>query len=471
MQVTSEGPVRITKATIEAAWRRRSRDNRLIIRDKECRGLSLIVNPTSMAWTCAYRPRGADAVTGKRWPNKTVTLGNPASLSPEDARFEANKIKGQAAAGNDRAAEKKARAAAERRKRHATLGRLLEEYKAALPKRTKLRGAGRPSPGYVQEEIAQVQLALTEMDAADRPAADLSDQDVRKLLSGSGGVATARKRFGALSRFFDWAQDAGHVQANPCTLIGRSRRPKAPQARSNFLTLPELAWLWHAAEGLREPVWRDLVRFLIAIPARRNEAARLDWSHLDLAAPEWRQLGRLTKNRDPHRLHLHLLALQVLRVRQECFAAAQANGDPEKAARILAAGPPRSGLVFPAPESGKAVDTFSDIKNELIDATGERNGEGDSNRKHDTKLTGWTWHDFRRSFATALGEAGIAESVADAVLNHRQSGTRGGVLGVYQRATRWPEQKRAMELWGRMLADAIEGRNTGAEVIAMPAAS
>jgi hypothetical protein len=42
--------------------------------------------------------------------------------------------------------------------------------------------------------------------------------------------------------------------------------------------------------------------------------------------------------------------------------------------------------------------------------------------------------------------------VADAVLNHRQSGTRGGVLGVYQMATRWPEQRAALELWGGLLA-------------------
>jgi integrase len=52
------------------------------------------------------------------------------------------------------------------------------------------------------------------------------------------------------------------------------------------------------------------------------------------------------------------------------------------------------------------------------------------------KVAGWTWHDFRRSFATALGEAGIPEIFAQAVLNHHQSATRGGVLGVYQRASR-----------------------------------
>ena len=54
---------------------------------------------------------------------------------------------------------------------------------------------------------------------------------------------------------------------------------------------------------------------------------------------------------------------------------------------------PRSGLVFQAPVSGGVVDTFSEIKAALVKATGDD--------------AGWTWHDFRRSFATALGEASI----------------------------------------------------------------
>lgn len=152
----------------------------------------------------------------------------------------------------------------------------------------------------------------------------------------------------------------------------------------------------------------------------------------------------MTKNRDPHRLHLHALALDLLRGRQ------RGNG--------------AKGLVFPAPLSGRPVDTFTDIRATIVEAT-TRGDAGD-----DAALDGWTWHDFRRSFATALGEAGVSEAVADAILNHRQSATRGGVLGVYQRASRWPEQVRAMELWGRMLAAAIEGRVAGAEVVKLPQA-
>ena len=385
MRVLSEGPTKITKSTIEGAWRRRAPDQRLIIRDKDCRGLALIVNPTGMAWSYAYRPRGTDPLTGRRWPNRTVTLGNPETHSPDDARTAANRIKGQAKAGADPAAEKRAKAEAERRKWGATLQRLAEEYAKALPKRPKLRGTGTVSPDYVAEELAQVQMALADMSAEGTPAADLTPADVRRLLARTGKDTNPRARFGALSRFLDWCQDAGHVQANPCAMIGRSRRPKAPQARAHYLTPAELARLWRAAERLREPVWRDLVRFLIAVPCRRGEATHLDWSHLDLSTAEWRQPGKLTKNRDPHRLHLHPLALDVLGARRG------ATGG--------------KGLVFPAPTSGGMVDTFSDLKASLAEATKPEDDDA-----QDGALIGWTWHDFRRSFATALGEAGIPGS-------------------------------------------------------------
>jgi hypothetical protein len=110
MQVVSEEPTKITKATVDAAWRQRKANPRLIVRDKDCRGLALIINPTGMMWSYAYRPRGADPLTGRRWPNRAITLGNPTTHSPDDARIEANRLKGLAAAGSDPAAEKRAKA-------------------------------------------------------------------------------------------------------------------------------------------------------------------------------------------------------------------------------------------------------------------------------------------------------------------------------------------------------------------------
>ena len=145
MRVTSEGPTKITKAVIDAAWRRRGPSRRLIIRDKDCRGLALIVNASSMAWSYAYRPRGTDPLTGRRWPNRTLTVGNPSTHSPDDARVEANRVKGQAAAGGDPVAERKAAAEAAQRKRGNSLARLANNYERDLPKRPKSRGTGLPS--------------------------------------------------------------------------------------------------------------------------------------------------------------------------------------------------------------------------------------------------------------------------------------------------------------------------------------
>jgi integrase len=426
LKVVREGPTKIIRPTIEAAWRRRAKGQRLVVADAECRGLALVVNPKGMTWRYDYKPRGTDPRTGKRSPTKTVTIGNPETHSPEAARTAANKLKHQVQDGGDPAAAKRATIVAAAERRALTMDRLVEDYTKALPSRAKLRGAGKPSTDYVAREVARVKAAVADMKAGSRSIADVGDREVRALLRAtSAQPGAARHRFGALSRFFDWARDEGLVAANPCAAIGKDKRPKPIPARPHFLRPAELAELWKAAGEANhlEPVHRDFIRFLIAVPARRTEAATLRWEHLDLIAAEWTQPGTLTKNGDPHRLHLHPLALDVLRERHET------------------AGRPHEGLVFPAPKAGKALTTFSSIKG-AIEAKAGR--------------TGWRLHDFRRSFASALGEAGIPETVADAVLNHRQSATRGGVLGVYQRAQRWPEQVKAMEAWGNLLTSAIE---------------
>jgi len=278
---------------------------------------------------------------------------------------------------------------------------------------------------------------MVEMDAAERPIATINAADLRRMTAAlADRPATARARFGALSRFFDWCQGEDHIEGNPCVMLARSRRPKAVPARLHFLTVPELARLWHAAEVLA-PVYRDLVHLLIAVPCRRGEASRLDWSQLDLTRGLWTLPGMMTKNGDPHRLHLPQLVLTILQ------------------GRHAVAGKPRCGLVFPAPQSAQPIDTFSVLKADLDGAAG---------------ITGWRWHDFRRSFASALGEAGIAEPVADAVLNHRQSATRGGVTGIYQRAQPWPEQVKAMQVWNDMLSARVHPRSpekTAATVVTL----
>ena len=434
-----EGPIKITKTVVETAWRRRAKNQRIVIGDASCRGLALVVNPTGMTWRFDYKPRGTDPTTGKRFPTRSITIGNPESHSPDAARDAAGAIKGQAKAGADPAQAKRAALLAQAAKRARTLDRLVEDYATALPLRPKMRGDGTLTGRHVHYELAHIKAGILVMNAGGTAVADIGATEIRAMLTASAAKqATAKHRFGALSRFFDWCQDEGFIALNPCSLVAKARRPRPVAARQHHMTMPELASMWHAigeAEGLGT-VHRDLLRFLIAVPSRRGEAASMDWAHVDLTSGIWTQRQKRTKNGDAHRLPLPKLALDILR------------------ARHSAANRPVAGLVFPGPKSGKELATFSRMRKAIS-----------------TKFPGeWRLHDLRRSFATALGEAGEAEAIADAMLNHRQSATRGGVMGIYQRAQRWPEQVQVMEAWGAILEAAIDGKPAGEPVADVAAA-
>lgn len=450
MTVIAEGPIKIDRSIVLQAWRRRSPNTRIVIRDSACHGLALVVNARSMTWRYDYKPRGADPKTGKRWSSRSSyfvvgetkepqakaaskaakPIAGPQIAGPEEARRWASEQRGIVAGGGDPAMVKRDKVRRAIHERANTLGRLVDEYAMMLPNRPKLRGAGPPSAIHVEGELHALRAAITEMDAADRPPAQLDPSMIRTMLRKLGKhPAAARARFGALSRFCDWLLDEGRISINPCQLISRASRPKPPPARSGFLSPEQLGQLWRSAEAL-DPVRRDFLRFLIAIPCRRGEATRLDWQHLDLARAIWSQPEKLTKNGDPHRLHLHPLALDMLR------------------ARHRSAGCPSAGLVFPAPRSGRTMTTWRNAKDDLVKASG---------------IVGWQLHDLRRSFASALGEKRAPEPVIDAILNHRQTATRSGVLGVYQRSVRWPEQMEIMQQWGELLAAVTEDGATNCD--------
>ena len=422
--VVREGPAKITRTTVKAAWDKRAPNQRIIIRDLECRGLALIINAASMAWRYEYKPRGTDPQTGRRFASRSIVLGNPASLSPDQARETANKIKGQAKAGKDPAAERKAKLAEHARKRAGTLKRLLDIYAEALPKRPKLRGGGKLNARGVADELSHARAAIMAMNASGKAADDVSEMEVRRLLEGlADKTATARHRFGALSRFYDWALDEGYCHTSPCAKISKARRPRPPKPRDDFNTPEELSQIWNAiqfAEGLNQ-VHRDLLHFLIAVPCRRGEAANLRWKDVNLNAGIWTQPGRQTKNGEEHRFYLPGLALSILK------------------RRYADAINPTDGFVFPAPKSGKAIANFGKIKRAI--------DKGLNSALH------WRIHDHRRSFVTALAEAGANEAVLDSILNHKQAATRSGVLGVYQKAQRWPEQIEAMVKWHSILTE------------------
>ncbi|MEO1700936.1 MAG: integrase family protein [Pseudomonadota bacterium] len=72
------------------------------------------------------------------------------------------------------------------------------------------------------------------------------------------------------------------------------------------------------------------------------------------------------------------------------------------------------------------------------------NGWGKSKRRleHDTGVTGWTYHDLRRTFASNHARLGTPIHVIEKMLNH-VSGTFAGVAGVYNRYSYMDEMREA----------------------------
>jgi integrase len=63
-------------------------------------------------------------------------------------------------------------------------------------------------------------------------------------------------------------------------------------------------------------------------------------------------------------------------------------------------------------------------------------------------VTDWRLHDIRRTVATGLQRLGVRLEVTEQVLNH-VSGSRAGIVGVYQRHDFAQEKRAALEAWGR----------------------
>jgi integrase len=66
--------------------------------------------------------------------------------------------------------------------------------------------------------------------------------------------------------------------------------------------------------------------------------------------------------------------------------------------------------------------------------------------RNDCGIAHWTLHDLRRTFATGLQRLGVRLEVIEALLNH-VSGTRAGIVGVYQRHSYTQEMREAIVLW------------------------
>ena len=91
-----------------------------------------------------------------------------------------------------------------------------------------------------------------------------------------------------------------------------------------------------------------------------------------------------------------------------------------------------STFVFSSTKGIKPLNSFSKIKSKLIEQSGVNN---------------WTFHDFRRSMATFLGDKGIEYRLIVSVLNHSDN----SVTSIYNRSLDYQNKLKTLDLWNKAI--------------------
>jgi integrase len=349
---------------------------------------------------------------------RRIPLGSSSAVSLAKARDAVRAIMGDVAKGVDPAAERK-KAAAEARLRAThdalTLSALLSDWQA-------LHLASR-RPSYAMEAVRAVRNAFPRY--LDLPAADMSRTMIVKTLDamsrkGSASMAARTAAYGKAA--YGWGVKRGALSVNPFLNLPVAPTPR----RERVLSDDELAAIWRATDDAGP--FNGIVRLLILTGQRREEAAGMTWAELSGEFSTWTIPASRAKNGATHIVPLSTQAQDLLRMA------------------------PRFGeLVFPGLRG--PFNGFSKAKAALDAKSGVAN---------------WRLHDLRRTAATGLQRLGVRLEVTEQVLNH-VSGSRAGIVGVYQRHDFATEKRAALEAWGAHVLAIVEGRPATGNVVTLRA--
>jgi integrase len=414
--------MKLTERKIETLSVDRGRKDRLVFDDAQ-RGLAVRATASGgRTYLCQY------TLNRQKW---RVPLGSCSALSLSKARDAAAAIMGDVAKGRNPAAERKEAAAAEWAKRmrgRLTLAVLIQDW-------ARLHLAQR-RPRYAVEAVRALRHALAKH--LDHPAEDLDRATVVRALDSLSrrpkdksraprGTAIAGRTAAYGRACFTWAMRRGTVASNPFAELPLST---VVNKRDRVLSDEEAAAVWRAAGEAPLP-YGAIVHLLMLTGQRRDEVARMTWAELSEDLATWTIPAGRTKNGIPHLVPLSQPTRELLHA-----LLPDGQGDVEDAHRRA-----KLGLVFPG-ERGTPFSGWSKAKSALDAASA---------------VSGWWLHDLRRTLATGLQRLGVRLEVTEAVLNHL-SGSRAGVVGIYQRHD-WAEEKRAaLDAWSAHLLAAAEGR-------------
>lgn len=261
-------------------------------------------------------------------------------------------------------------------------------------------------------------------------AADIDAQDVDtaiQVIVARGSKYQARNAFGYIRSMYSWGKGrpALGIKSSPCDglsadgLIGSKKKP-----RTRVLDDGELRAIWAACDDktYAYPYGR-ILQLLLLSGVRENEIARMSWGELIempedgrfLVVPSERMKGEEDDPPPPHKIPL-----------------------TPKMDEILDAVPQFAGsYVFTSTDGQKPVNGWSKAKERIDKASG---------------VTGWRFHDLRRTVRTRISAIPAEEHVREALLAHG----RRGIKAHYDQHKYRPEKRRLLEAWEKKLLSIVE---------------
>jgi len=370
------------------------------IPDAKVSGLQYVLQPSGAAsWAFRFR-----------WGGKTakLTIGPYPALGLAQARDLARKAAADLAGGTDPRAKKQAQRAAEA-PADDLIEMVVERYIRDAKKKLRPRSW----------QQAEYMLASVVASLGKRRLSEIRRRELIALLDDIAERApvTANRVLAHFRAMCSWALERELIEANPAAKI---KPPGGPErSRERVLDDDELRALWTAAETTDYPT-QPIIKLLVLTGARLREVMEMSWSEVDLVKETWTLPAVRAKNGVEHTVPLSTSALAIFK--------ALPRFD-------------RCDFVFTF-KSKTPVTSMTRAKRSIDRAM--------------MAQAPWTLHDIRRTVATGLQTLGVRLEVTEAVLNH-VGGSRGGIVGIYQRHEYAEEKRAALDAWALALDQAVAG--------------
>jgi len=360
--------VKLTKAFVDKVVAPTDKDQ-AFYRDDQLRGFALRV---TSAGTKSF-------IVEKNIGNKVrrMTLGKYGALTVEQARKEAQKIIGQIATGVDPLAQRRAT-----KMNAVTLNQVFADYIEA-------RKSLKHNTLYNYKRVLAVGFA----NWGNKPLISITKDKVARhhmVLGKERGEAYANLAMRLLRAIFNFAagqyedaQGKSLATENPVKRLSQTRAWYRIERRQSFIKSHELSAWYKGVQQLQNEVLRDYLLIVLFTGLRRQEAATLKWSQVDLVARTLTVID--TKNHQPHTLALSDYLYSLLQSRKQAST---------------------SEYVFPGTGAGGFI---IEPRKQMV---------------HVTKASGvhFTIHDLRRTFITVAESLDIPAYALKRLMNHKMNG-------------------------------------------------